>query len=194
MSTIRMITMHGNSSTNPSGIEIEELPFNLMRRRKKANRRPNTPFSRTAVSSTDGKAGALGRRLVMRWIRFMAAMIALYQGGSRAVQTDVVSRKERTSKDRLKKYLVVELRHRIMPTLARLILRNLNSVRHKKIECDPRRSNERLEDDEPPVPGCPCVRLLVDRRTGSAKTAAGKANDTMPATARTSEPRVESKW
>lgn len=66
MSTIKMITRHGNNSTNPRGIEIEELPFNLMRRRKKANRRPNTPFSRVAVSSTDGKAGALGRRLVMR--------------------------------------------------------------------------------------------------------------------------------
>lgn len=36
-SRIKTITRHGNSKTNPRGIEIDELPFNLILRRKKAN-------------------------------------------------------------------------------------------------------------------------------------------------------------
>jgi hypothetical protein len=36
--SINIMTMHGNSRTMPRGIEIEELPFIRMRRRKKFNR------------------------------------------------------------------------------------------------------------------------------------------------------------
>lgn len=34
---IRMMTIHGNRSTAPSGIDIFEFPFKRIRRRKKAN-------------------------------------------------------------------------------------------------------------------------------------------------------------
>lgn len=43
---------------------MEELPFNRMRRRKKANRDEPWPFSRE--TSSKGRLGALGSRLVMR--------------------------------------------------------------------------------------------------------------------------------
>ena len=36
-SRMRTITRHGNSKTRPRGIEIEELPFRRILRRKKAN-------------------------------------------------------------------------------------------------------------------------------------------------------------
>lgn len=51
---------------------MEELPFNRMRRRKKANRGELRPFSREA--SSKGRLGALGSRLVMCWTKPMGAM------------------------------------------------------------------------------------------------------------------------
>jgi hypothetical protein len=72
ISTIRTITRHGNSKTNPSGIEIDELPFNLIRRLKKANRDTSLPFS-WETSSRDARAGADGRRLTIRRKTFMVA-------------------------------------------------------------------------------------------------------------------------
>lgn len=62
---IRIITRHGNSKTKPSGIEMEELPFNRMRRLKKANLGRTWLFSREA-SSTDGSVGAEGKRFIIR--------------------------------------------------------------------------------------------------------------------------------
>ena len=70
-SKMKTITRHGNSKTNPRGIEIDELPFNRMRRRKKANREGLRPFSRGA--SSIGRLGALGSRFVMRWMKLMSA-------------------------------------------------------------------------------------------------------------------------
>ena len=35
--SINIMTIHGNKSTAPSGMEILEFPFSLIRRRKKAN-------------------------------------------------------------------------------------------------------------------------------------------------------------
>jgi hypothetical protein len=63
-SRMKTITRHGNSKTNPRGIEIDELPFNRIRRRKKANREGLRPFSRGP--SSIGRLGALGSRFVMR--------------------------------------------------------------------------------------------------------------------------------
>jgi hypothetical protein len=60
-----MITRHGNTKTNPSGIEMEELPFNRIRRLKKANLGKIWPFSRE-YSSRDGSAGADGKRFMIR--------------------------------------------------------------------------------------------------------------------------------
>lgn len=63
-SRMKTITRHGNSNTNPRGIEMEELPFKRMRRRKKAKRPAERPFSRG--SSSIGRLGALGSLFVMR--------------------------------------------------------------------------------------------------------------------------------
>lgn len=63
-SRMKTITRHGNSKTNPRGIEMEELPFRRMRRLKKANRGELWPFSRE--TSSNGRLGAVGSRLVMR--------------------------------------------------------------------------------------------------------------------------------
>jgi hypothetical protein len=54
--------MHGNSRTNPNGIEIDELPFNRMRRRKNENPGSAWAFS-LLKSSRDGKFGDEGIRL-----------------------------------------------------------------------------------------------------------------------------------
>jgi hypothetical protein len=43
--TIRTITIHGNSSTNPNGIEIVEFLLSRIRRLKKANFGIVKPFS-----------------------------------------------------------------------------------------------------------------------------------------------------
>lgn len=63
-SRMKTITRHGNSKTNPKGIEMDELPFKRMRRRKKAKGAELRPFSRG--SSSMGRLGALGSRFVMR--------------------------------------------------------------------------------------------------------------------------------
>lgn len=72
--SIKTITRHGNSNTNPRGIEMEELPFKRMRRRKKAKRWDPWPFSWEA--SSIGRLGALGSRLAMRWMKLMNAVLA----------------------------------------------------------------------------------------------------------------------
>lgn len=64
-------TMHGNSKTNPKGIEIEELPFNLIRRRKNDNRGRNLVFS-LFRSSAVGRLGAEGIRFVRPCMNPMA--------------------------------------------------------------------------------------------------------------------------
>ena len=75
-SRMKTITRHGNSNTNPRGIEIDELPFNRMRRRKNANREGLRPFSRGPSSM--GRLGALGSRFVMRWMKLMGAIGEVY--------------------------------------------------------------------------------------------------------------------
>src|SRR5947199_910185 len=62
MNRISNTTMHGNSRTNPNGIEIEELPFNRMRRRKNDNPGSAWAFS-FLISSKDGGFGDEGIRL-----------------------------------------------------------------------------------------------------------------------------------
>ena len=42
---MRTTTMAGNRRTNPSGTEMEELPFSRMRRRKNDNLDPGLAFS-----------------------------------------------------------------------------------------------------------------------------------------------------
>jgi hypothetical protein len=55
-------TMHGNRSTKPSGIEMDEFPFSRIRRRKNDNRGKVRPFS-FLKSSRDGMFGVEGIRL-----------------------------------------------------------------------------------------------------------------------------------
>src|SRR5271163_251935 len=62
MTRISNTTMHGNSRTNPNGIEIGELPFNRMRRRKNDNPGSAWAFS-FLISSGDGGFGDEGIRL-----------------------------------------------------------------------------------------------------------------------------------
>jgi hypothetical protein len=59
---IRVTTMQGNSRTKPSGIEIDELPFIRIRRRKNDNRGKPRPLS-VLKSFRDGMLGAEGIRL-----------------------------------------------------------------------------------------------------------------------------------
>ena len=61
-------TMHGKSSTNPRGMEIEEFPFNLIRRRKNDNRGRTLLFS-FRKSSRDGKLGDDGIFFTMPWTK-----------------------------------------------------------------------------------------------------------------------------
>ena len=63
--------MHGNSRTNPNGIEIEELPFNRMRRRKNDNPGSTWAFS-SLNSSRDGGLGDEGIRLMRPPMKPMA--------------------------------------------------------------------------------------------------------------------------
>ena len=62
MMRISNTTMHGNSRTNPRGIEIEELPFNCIRRRKNDNPGDVWVFS-LLKPSRDGTSGEEGIRL-----------------------------------------------------------------------------------------------------------------------------------
>ena len=64
--------MHGNSRTNPNGIEIEELPFNRMRRRKKDNPGNAWAFS-FLISSKDGGFGDEGIRFTRLCMELMTA-------------------------------------------------------------------------------------------------------------------------
>lgn len=69
---IRIMTIHGNSNTAPSGTEIFELPFNRMRLLKKDNLGTNRSFS-LLRSSRDGRAGVEGIRLMRLLTNPMAA-------------------------------------------------------------------------------------------------------------------------
>jgi hypothetical protein len=48
---INIMTMHGNSKTRPSGMEMDEFPFSRMRLRKKANRGDTVSTRRDRSSS-----------------------------------------------------------------------------------------------------------------------------------------------
>ena len=70
--TIRIMTIHGNSNTAPSGTEIFELPFSRMRLLKNDNLGTNRSFS-LVRSSRDGRAGVDGIRLMRLLTNPMAA-------------------------------------------------------------------------------------------------------------------------
>ena len=70
--SIRIMTIHGNSNTAPSGTEIFELPFSRMRLLKKDNLGTNRSFS-LLRSSRDGRAGVEGIRLTRLLTNPMAA-------------------------------------------------------------------------------------------------------------------------
>lgn len=57
--SIRRITVMGNNKTTPSGMDIDEFPFNRIRRRRKANRGDNRVFER---SSSEGIFDLEGKR------------------------------------------------------------------------------------------------------------------------------------
>jgi len=61
---MRIMTRHGKRRTNPSGIDIDELPFRRIRRRRNDNLGSNRPFSREK-SSRDGRLGEEGIRFVI---------------------------------------------------------------------------------------------------------------------------------
>lgn len=69
---------------------MEELPFNRMRRRKKANRAELWPFS--CEASSKGRLGALGSRLAMCWTKPMGAMAARVQDPKVVKSTDPSNR------------------------------------------------------------------------------------------------------
>ena len=70
--TIRIMTIHGNSNTAPSGTEIFELPFSRIRLLKKDNLGASRSFS-LLRSSRDGRAGVEGIRLIRLLTNPMAA-------------------------------------------------------------------------------------------------------------------------
>jgi hypothetical protein len=67
-------TIHGNRSTKPSGIEMDELPFSRIRRRKNDNRGKVRPFS-FLKSSRDGMFGVEGIRLTSPCTKPMAESV-----------------------------------------------------------------------------------------------------------------------
>ena len=71
--SIRIMTIHGNSNTAPSGTETFELPFSRMRLLKKDNLGTKRSFS-LLRSSRDGKAGVEGIRLMRLLTNPMAAV------------------------------------------------------------------------------------------------------------------------
>ena len=73
--SIKIITIHGNSNTAPSGTEIFELPFSRMRLLKKDNLGTKRSFS-LLRSSIDGNAAVEGIRLISFLTNPMAAAIA----------------------------------------------------------------------------------------------------------------------
>ena len=70
--TIKIMTIHGNSNTAPNGTEILELPFSRMRLLKKDNLGTNRSFS-LLRSSREGRAGVEGIRLMRFLTNPMAA-------------------------------------------------------------------------------------------------------------------------
>lgn len=64
------MTMHGKRRTAPRGMEIEELPFSRIRRRKNANLGAIRSFCRDR-SSREGKLGEEG----IRFMRFFTRPI-----------------------------------------------------------------------------------------------------------------------
>lgn len=62
--------MHGKRRTKPSGIDMDELPFIRIRRRKNDNRGKPRPFS-FLKSSRDGMLGVEGIRLTSPRMKFM---------------------------------------------------------------------------------------------------------------------------
>lgn len=70
---IKIMTIHGNSNTAPSGTEILELPFSRMRLLKKDNLGINRSFS-LLRSSRDGRAGVEGNRLMRLLTKPMAVV------------------------------------------------------------------------------------------------------------------------
>ena len=72
---MRMTTMHGNNRTKPSGIEIDELPFMRIRRRKKDNCGRPRPFS-LLKSSRDGMFGVEGIRFTSPCTKPMAETLS----------------------------------------------------------------------------------------------------------------------
>jgi hypothetical protein len=71
---MRMTTMHGNSSTKPSGTEMDELPFSRIRRRKNDSCGKPRPFS-LLKSSRDGMFGVEGIRLTSPCTKPMAGVL-----------------------------------------------------------------------------------------------------------------------
>ena len=69
---IKIMTMHGNSNTAPSGTETFELPFSRMRLLKKDSLGTNRSFS-LLRSSRDGRTGVEGIRLMRFLTNPMAA-------------------------------------------------------------------------------------------------------------------------
>lgn len=72
-SKTKTITRQGKRSTNPSGIEIDELPFSRILRLKKANLETLRPFSRD--ESSRGRLGEEGSHFEMRCFKPIGASI-----------------------------------------------------------------------------------------------------------------------
>ena len=72
-SKIRTITRHGNSKTNPKGIEIDELPFKRILLLKNANLEMLRPFSRE--TSSTGRLGEEGSHFEIRCVNPMGARL-----------------------------------------------------------------------------------------------------------------------
>ena len=73
---MRTMTMQGKSKTAPRGTEMDELPFNRTRRRKKAHGEAIRSGGGER-SSRDGKLGLEGSRLTSRCIRSIALRCAM---------------------------------------------------------------------------------------------------------------------
>jgi hypothetical protein len=73
--SIKVTTMHGNSRTKPSGIEMDELPLMRIRRRKKDNRGRPRPFS-PLKSSRDGIFGVEGILFISPCTKPMAEILS----------------------------------------------------------------------------------------------------------------------
>lgn len=69
----RTITRHGKRSTNPRGIEMDELPFSRILRLKKANLETLRPFSRDESSS--GRLGEEGSHFEIRCVKPIGASV-----------------------------------------------------------------------------------------------------------------------